>query len=229
VPKKSEVANTMRRPSGDQAGDPCPPTGWPARVSGRGWPPATSTTQIVDGRFAARADGPMSGEVFDWNVRRRPSGDHAGLAPKVVTWRAARVAAGGGDQPDAAVAHGVECDLAAVGRPGGVDVLVAAGRQRLLAAGAVDRGGVDLPRARTVGREGDAAAVGRERGVDVEAGGGRQLPGVERDGCRAGGVASEPEDRGEEGGAGGQQHGHADPDTGRTPCGVDSDRTPALS
>src|SRR6266542_3171060 len=69
------VAKTIRLPSGDQDGDPCPPSGFPTCVICFGEPPPTGTVQRVEGGSALAAVGPKSPSPSDWNAITEPSGD----------------------------------------------------------------------------------------------------------------------------------------------------------
>src|SRR5262249_6524513 len=88
------LTNAMRRPSGDHAGDPCAPIGWPGCVSARAAPPSRPAIQIVDGMFALYATGEMSTHGSDWKAIERLSGDHVGRDPKGLTCRATPPSAG---------------------------------------------------------------------------------------------------------------------------------------
>ena len=89
----------MRRPSGDQAGEPCAPIGRPVAVNARPWLPSRSVIQITDGMFALYANGETSVHGSDWNARCRPSGDHAGREPNSLIFRGAPPSAGTTQMP----------------------------------------------------------------------------------------------------------------------------------
>src|SRR5215510_1804640 len=74
-----DLTKTIRRPFGDHAGEPCPPVGTPAWVTGTGSPPRAGTTQIVDGGIAMVAITSLISR--DWNATSEPSGDHDGSEP----------------------------------------------------------------------------------------------------------------------------------------------------
>ena len=185
-------ARTPRRPlpprraprvrPGEKTGGPCPLGGWPGSVSRRGFGGAVGRRH--PGPRARRCTGSRRRATRGRATRRRsgrPSGDQAGAEPNSEICRGVPPSAG--TQPEAAAAHGVVGDVAAVGRPRGLHVVLAVAGDRRLARAGGERAQVDLQPARAVRREGERAAVRREGGEAVEAARGADERPVAARGC----------------------------------------------
>src|SRR5712691_1030991 len=95
----SKAMKTIRLPSGDHDGAPCPPGGLPICVTDLGSPPRVGTIHRVEGGMAPIEVALRSVSPYDWNASKEPSGDHAGREPNSVNCLAVPPEAGASQMP----------------------------------------------------------------------------------------------------------------------------------